>query len=133
MSNLSLTSVSAGAPRLLRLARAADDGSPRRLECIHVGLSETRGVAEVLAELLLSESADKLLTGLLMGPARCLPVRSETPLFTSPAHVRELNQRGEAVRRLGSMGNLEDSRLFSLLPCFTSTCVVYGYPCFLEL
>lgn len=55
--------------------------------------------------------AGKLLTG-LPTRSRCLPVRSETPLFTSSsAHVRELNEgrgRGDAVRRSGSMGDLED-------------------------
>lgn len=50
---------------------------------------KTRRVGEVLPDEL---SGEKLLTRLLMD-SRCLPVRSETPLFTSSsAHVRELNR-----------------------------------------
>lgn len=107
---LCLTSVSAGAPRLFGHTRAPDDGSSCRLECIHVGVLQTRRVAEVFPEDL---SGEMLLTRLLMD-LWCLPVRSEMPLFTSLAHVRELN--GDAVRRLGPMGHLKES---ILMLCFS--------------
>lgn len=100
IQRLCLTSVSAGAPRLFGHTRAPDDGSSCRLECIHVGVLQTRRVAEVFLEGL---SGEMLLTRLLMDLC-CLPVRSEMPLFTLLAHVRELN--GDAVRRLRPMGHL---------------------------
>lgn len=98
---LCLTSVSAGAPWLFGHARAPDDGSSCRLECIHVGVLQTRRVAEVSPEGL---SGEMLLTGLLMD-LWCLPVRSEMPLFTSLAHVRELN--GDACAAFASNGTFE--------------------------
>lgn len=104
-----LTSVSAGAPRLFGHTRAADDGSSCRLECIHVGVLQTRRVAKVFPEGL---SGEMLLTRLLMD-LWCLPVRSEMPLFTSLAHVRELN--GDAVRRLRPMGHLDGTILLFLV------------------
>lgn len=63
-----------------------------------------RRVGEVLPEEL---SGEKLLTRLLMD-SRCLPVRSETPLFTSSsAHVSELNRgRGVAFVSNGRFGRL---------------------------